>query len=383
MNAVVETPAAAPQGLAVVIIGAGNIGSHLLHLIGRIPPIARVTIVDRDAYEDSNLRSQAINPADIGRPKAAVMARALKRINPALEVEAFADAVENVPLGRLRGHAWLTGLDSRAARLVVNEYAMHLGVPVWLDAGVEPTARLARVSIFTPGAASACIECHWSADDYRDVSQSYACDGSSIAAAPTNGSASLGALAAAQQALECQAAIESGLRPALAGHEILIDAASHKSYVSQLRRNPECRCDHDVWQIDRLPPGCRSLGDLTALAEDRGCAPRLRVEGHAFASDIHCRGCGRGAALTLMSSRASRLELRCRSCGERTAVDFHAASDEIDLAALPASLRRASLRSVGLRTGEVISLGGVADARHFEIGDSVAAQGAKSNGSHT
>lgn len=351
--------------LTVLVVGAGNIGSHLQH-IARTPRVGRVIVVDRDRYEASNLLAQSISPADVGRWKAHVMARNLRRINPMLEVEPVAAALEDIPLGRLRADVWLTCLDSKAARQVANEYAFRLGVPVWIDAGVETSGRLARVSIFTPAAGKGCIECQWSADDYRIVSQSFACDGSGPADVRTDGVSSLGALAASLQALECQMAIDSDLRPERAGHEILVDASSYRSSVSRLCPSPSCRFDHRILQLDRLPPGCRSLGDLTALAEDRGCAPRLWVEGRAFVGDIRCRGCGRGAALSSLSMRSPRAQVRCR-CGTSTDSGFESIHETLDLAALPASRRRSSLRAAGLRPGEVVSLGDGANVLHFEI----------------
>src|SRR5512139_1182043 len=83
-------------GRSVVVIGAGNIGSHLLQHLARSSVVDRVTIVDRDVYEQKNLLSQDIVRSDIGRPKAVVQARRLRRINRVLEVAAIVDDVENV-----------------------------------------------------------------------------------------------------------------------------------------------------------------------------------------------------------------------------------------------------------------------------------------------
>jgi len=123
-------------GRHIATIGAGgNIGSHLVPHLGRLPGIERVTLVDPDNYERRNLWSQDITPGAIGRSKARVQARRLQRINPQLRVEAIASAVEDVPLGRLRCDLILACLDSRRARQTVNEVAWRLGIP-WIDAGV-------------------------------------------------------------------------------------------------------------------------------------------------------------------------------------------------------------------------------------------------------
>ncbi|MDX6614340.1 MAG: molybdopterin-synthase adenylyltransferase, partial [Blastocatellia bacterium] len=102
---------------SVVVIGAGgNIGSHLVPHLGRMPNVARVTLIDRDVYEPPNLLTQDITPRDVGRRKALVQARRLARINPDLRVRAIAEAVERVPLGLLRADVILACLDSRRAR---------------------------------------------------------------------------------------------------------------------------------------------------------------------------------------------------------------------------------------------------------------------------
>ena len=54
---------------SVTLIGAGgNIGSHLVPHLGRMPGVERITLVDRDIYEERNLFSQDILPGDIARP---------------------------------------------------------------------------------------------------------------------------------------------------------------------------------------------------------------------------------------------------------------------------------------------------------------------------
>jgi hypothetical protein len=126
-------------------VGAGAIGSHVLPHLARSPRVSRVTIVDRDTYELANLSGQDIDAHGIGRPKAVAQMRRLRRINPALELHAIYGAVEDLPLGALRGDVILGCLDSRFARMTLNQASRRLGMP-FVDAGVEPTGMLARVA---------------------------------------------------------------------------------------------------------------------------------------------------------------------------------------------------------------------------------------------
>ena len=129
------------------MIGLGNIGSHLVPHVARMPGIGRVVLIDPDVYGDANRSSQAVGEGDIGRAKAVVQAEVVRRVNPDLAVTRLPHAVEDVPLGCLRGDLILACLDSRATRQYVNEAARSLGVP-WIDAGVEPGRWLARVNVY-------------------------------------------------------------------------------------------------------------------------------------------------------------------------------------------------------------------------------------------
>ena len=146
--------------VTAIVIGLGNIGSHLVPHVARIPEIERLVLIDPDVYGESNRQSQAIGAADIGRAKTEVQADVVRQINPELAVTGFPQAVEDVPLGCLRGEVILACLDSRAARQYLNEVARNLGVP-WIDAGVEPGSWLARVNVYEPGIDVPCLECAW------------------------------------------------------------------------------------------------------------------------------------------------------------------------------------------------------------------------------
>ena len=67
-------PEARAPGAHVVLVGVGNIGSHLVSHLGRITEVGRVTIIDRDRYERANLVGQEILPGDIGRAKSRAQA---------------------------------------------------------------------------------------------------------------------------------------------------------------------------------------------------------------------------------------------------------------------------------------------------------------------
>jgi molybdopterin-synthase adenylyltransferase len=72
----------------VVLIGCGGIGSPALQYLAAAG-IGRLTLIDSDTVEESNLQRQTIfTPADVGRPKAEVAAQWVARFDPAIEAPA-------------------------------------------------------------------------------------------------------------------------------------------------------------------------------------------------------------------------------------------------------------------------------------------------------
>ena len=363
----------AARGKSVVVVGAGGvIGSHLVPHLGRMCELSRVILIDRDLYEPTNLRSQAITARDLGQPKAVVQARRLRQINPALQVHAIADAVENVPLGLLRCDVILAALDSRAARRVVQRAAWRLGVP-WIDSGVHGDDLLARVNVYVPRAGQPCLECAWQARDYATLDQTYPCDPAAQSAPPTNAPSSIGALAASLEALECQKVLSGKWEWVAVGRQVLINASAHTHFITRFGLNPACRFDHAVWNIELLNhrPAQLTLRDALACADLAGHdAPSLAlgVEGMVFLRKLTCTGCGFTRELLRLSGRLRAAERACVRCDlPMRAAGFDMAEwlRAADLA--PATLAR-SLRSVGLRSGDVFTVSGALGQRRFQIG---------------
>ncbi len=344
----------------VTLIGAGgNIGSHLVPHLARMEGIGRVILVDRDTYEHNNLSSQDILPSHIGKPKAHVQARRLRRINPSLDVCSVVGSVEDMPIGRLRADVMLTALDSRRSRQCVNEIAWRLGVP-WCDSGVRPEELLARIAVYIPGEDAPCMECAWSDSDYAQIEQTYPCQASANSAEiPTNAPSCLGALAAAMQGLECRKILEGQFDRLAAGRQVVIDAQWHRHYVTRYRRNPECRFDHKSWIIDRLH--CRL--DRFALEDALRLGDRIELDRMPFLSRLTCSGCGLARSLLFLAPALSPTARSCAACGAAMTANGFGILEMID-SRQPQQILRRSLRDVGLRRGDVFHAG---NGKYFEI----------------
>jgi molybdopterin/thiamine biosynthesis adenylyltransferase len=363
------------EHVTVVVVGAGgNVGSQLIPHLARLPKIDRIAVIDKDVYEVANLSSQEILPRDVGRRKVTVQARKLREIRPDLEVVTIHAPVETVPLGKLRADIVLTALDSRRARQHVNESVCRLAVP-WIDAGVDAGALLVRVSAFMPGPDQPCMECTWDERDYAALEQRYSCHPSDHRTFSTDAPSSLGALAAALMAMECGKILSAEPDPGLFGRQILVDARHYGASVTRFRRNADCRlADHSRWRIQRLDrtPDQLTIGDALELGPTNlacDAVRGLRVGTSSFVTKLACSSCGKVRSLLRTLASLDTSALRCRSCGEIMTANGFDLRERLETGRLNATTLRRTLRSVGLRPGDVFTVGAPGNENHFELAD--------------
>lgn len=116
----------------VVVIGAGGIGSPAIQYLAAAG-VGRITIVDDDTVEPSNLQRQTIfTTADTGRAKAEAAAAAAMRINPHVEAVALHRRISAGSARDVLGDAQvvLDGCDNFATRLAVADAALAARIPL-------------------------------------------------------------------------------------------------------------------------------------------------------------------------------------------------------------------------------------------------------------
>jgi len=157
------------------------------------------------------------------------------------------------------------------------------------------------------------------------------------------------------------------------GREIVLELGNDHLYCSRHRRHPGCRFDHETLNIKGEVPVSMAIGDALALAPaGEGTPAGLRVEGHSFVRQLQCfnSSCGAGRRTTMrLANRLRRFERRCPACGEPMKPTGFGRSEWLHGPELTGSLRRSSLRRLGLRGGDVIAVGGPSAAACFEVGD--------------
>ena len=121
------------------VVGAGGIGCAVVPALASAG-IGRLTIIDKDSVELSNLHRQPLfRTREVGEPKAALAAQFVRRLNPFVEVSPIERRIDSVNAeGLLAGHDLiLDGTDNFATRLIVSDAAVRLGIPLLSAAAVQ------------------------------------------------------------------------------------------------------------------------------------------------------------------------------------------------------------------------------------------------------
>lgn len=76
-------------GSSVIIVGLGGLGGAVTEILARVG-VGKLTLVDGDVFEDSNLNRQLLaTTKDLGRQKAVVARERVQAINPGVIVQTF------------------------------------------------------------------------------------------------------------------------------------------------------------------------------------------------------------------------------------------------------------------------------------------------------
>ncbi len=157
----------------IVMIGAGAVGNFVglgLSLLG----INQIYMIDMDEVDATNPNRQILYNFEnnIGKRKVDVLSKALKNINPNINIKGLYGKVgeylnENErsqgvkligesELLKLNCDLIIGGVDTFTTRAFINKIAVKNKIP-YIDAGTEPFS--GQVSVYNPG-KTACINCH-------------------------------------------------------------------------------------------------------------------------------------------------------------------------------------------------------------------------------
>jgi molybdopterin-synthase adenylyltransferase len=143
----------------VVLIGCGGIGSPALQYLAGAG-IGRLTLVDSDVIEDSNLQRQTVfTTADIGKPKAEAAAAWVRRFDGAIDACAVTARVDRDNATKVieGANLVLDGCDNFATRLAVSDACVASGIPLTSAALGRFQGQIANFAGHLPG--QACYRC--------------------------------------------------------------------------------------------------------------------------------------------------------------------------------------------------------------------------------
>ena len=149
------------QTLSVAVIGIGGTGSLLTEMLAS-NGIARITIIDRDYVEESNLHRQIIfSESDIGKRKVDAAARRISQINASTSVKKVfgtLDSSNAIEIFNAVDYV-LDCTDNITSRLIINDACVKLGKPWIFSSALETYGQFKAI---VPGKTScfACFDDH-------------------------------------------------------------------------------------------------------------------------------------------------------------------------------------------------------------------------------
>jgi sulfur-carrier protein adenylyltransferase/sulfurtransferase len=120
------------RSASVLVIGAGGLGSAVLQYLCAAG-VGRLTIVDHDRVEESNLHRQPIyRMTDVGSLKAEASRAALQATNPEIRIDAVCERLTPINASRLVASADIVvdAADSFAVTYVVSDECLRVGKPL-------------------------------------------------------------------------------------------------------------------------------------------------------------------------------------------------------------------------------------------------------------
>jgi sulfur-carrier protein adenylyltransferase/sulfurtransferase len=194
---------------SVVVVGAGGLGCPVLQYLAGAG-VGRLTIVDHDRIEETNLHRQPLyTMADIGTLKAEAAATALRRFNPGIAVDTLAERLTPQNAAALVAGADLVvdAADSFAVTYVLSDACLAAAKPLVSASVIGMTG---YVGVFCGGGPS-----------YRAVFPDVAVDGGTCATVGV-----LGTAVATLGSLQAHLALHLllGLEPSALGRVITFDA---------------------------------------------------------------------------------------------------------------------------------------------------------------
>jgi len=117
----------------ILLIGAGGLGSPAALYLAAAG-VGTLGIIDADVVDETNLQRQILHStASLGEPKVESATRAIRELNPDVEVKAYKEQLTSENIERILGDGWdviVDGTDNFPTRYLVNDAAVWHDIPL-------------------------------------------------------------------------------------------------------------------------------------------------------------------------------------------------------------------------------------------------------------
>jgi len=221
---------------ALTVVGLGGLGS-VSSLYLTLAGVGKITLVDQDTVELTNLHRQALySIRDIRHPKVEVAADRLHSLNPEVKIEAVPENIneENVDSVLDKSDCIVDGLDNMQTRYLLNRHCVGRQIPFVFGGAIGMEG---NVAVFkTP--ETPCLECVLPGIDDENLPT---CDTRGVIGATTGIIGSLQALETIKLLANAKQKLQSKL--------MIFDFAESEFKTIELYVRPDC----PVCQLKRAP----------------------------------------------------------------------------------------------------------------------------------
>jgi molybdopterin/thiamine biosynthesis adenylyltransferase len=213
----------------VLVVGAGGLGSPVLLYLAAAG-VGRIGVIDADHVSLSNLQRQIIHrDADQDMPKVFSAERAMKAINPHLDIRPYNRALDETIAAELFADYDLIidGTDQFETRAMINRAAVSAKRPLLAGA---ISAWEGQITLYDPSAGGACMACV-----FPNPPQA----GMAATCAETGVIGALPGVVGTMMALEAIKQI-TGAGQGLLGRMLLYDGLGPETRIVKLKRNAAC-----------------------------------------------------------------------------------------------------------------------------------------------
>ncbi|MBE7467672.1 MAG: ThiF family adenylyltransferase [Anaerolineales bacterium] len=345
------------QSAKVMVVGAGALGNEVLKNLA-LMGVGNIFVTDFDRIEAANLsRSVLFREEDNGKRKAEVAARAIKELNPNINVQFFHGDINNeFGLGIYRRMDVVIGcLDNREARLSVNKACYRVNKP-WVDGAIQELLGLVRV--FVPG-KGACFDCTLNEIARQEMEARASCSilakknilSGKVPTTPTISSI-IGAIQA-QEALKLIHKDNERLQ-VQPGKMIHFNGFTNDMFISAYNENEDCE-SHWMYEeiIERkdVKAAVTTLSEILEIARSyAGADAELQLDTELILT-FECDNCGTKTPVAKSWSVITPEEIRCPDCGmERQPELAHYITDTEEFLknALSANFLSKTLQDIGI-----------------------------------